>query len=160
MADNKPPFFHHFSRLDIFRGLLLSPKKQTGDGFEHHCFLFVSPWGVCLCCCSLSSCPTLFSRKLRSCQSLYLLKTRKQSHIHVHAASPVPSSNANSNPSLTVWEWVMPTSRERPFIHYYFSKFKQYGSADKDVQWDFFEYSGLNNDAHSPRISLLGSICL
>lgn len=87
MADNKPPFFHHFSRLDIFRGLLLSPKKQTGDRFEHFCFLFVSSWGVCLCCCSCR--PSLLCSAGSSgvARSLYLLKSRKQSHIHVHTAS-------------------------------------------------------------------------
>ncbi len=108
MADNKPPFFHHFSRLDIFRGLLLSPKKQTGDGFEHYCFLFVSSRAVPSLLPSPSPFPSLFSRKLRCCQSLYLLKIRKQSHAHVHTVSLPPFSNANSNPSSPVWEWVRP----------------------------------------------------
>lgn len=101
MTDNKPPFFHSFYRLDIFRGLLFAPKNQTADRLEHYktslCLLL-----RCLSLLLLTSFPSLLSRTLGCCESLYLLKTRK-----MHTASLPPSVMLIKKPSLTV-NWVMP----------------------------------------------------
>lgn len=41
MTDNLPLLCCHFSRFEVIWGLLLSPKKQTGDSSEHRRVLFV-----------------------------------------------------------------------------------------------------------------------
>lgn len=145
MTDNKPLFFHHFPRLDIFRGLLLSPKKQTGDGFEHSWFLFVFSF------------PSLFSSRLRCCESLYLLKTTRRILAHSHLHVYIPSYNPNSNPSLTVWEWVMPRDSSLSIIFQNSSKLGQLTRMSNEISCNTVVWIMMPTPQD---FSLLGSICL
>lgn len=71
---------------------------------------------------------------------------------HVVKYMFIPSCNV---PLIPIW--LFGSDAKRPVLHYYFSNFMQSGSADLGVQWNcVFFYS----DAHSPRLSLLGCICL
>lgn len=162
MTDNKPLLLLSLvPRLDILRGrLLLSPKNQTCDGFKHFYFLFVSSWGVCLLFCLLFL--SLFISRLRCRVSLYLLNTMQilahKGHPHVHIIHIKQTL-------ILIWQFG--SGRCLLFLQcyiyiyfFFFSKSKQSGSADQDVQWNVLLYSGLNNDAHSLRLLLLGSICL
>lgn len=112
MIDNKPPFFHRFSRLHIFRGFHLTPKKQTGDCSEHYCLLFVSSRGVCFYCFPSLLCSAGNSGAVFSC--------RKQEYRQLSYACS-QSISAISNPS----NCQRVGCDTRPILHYYFSKFKQ-----------------------------------
>lgn len=158
MTDNKPLLLLSLvPRLDILGGrLLLSPKNQARDGFKHFYFLFVSSWGVCLLFCLLSL--SLFISRLKMlCESLsakHNVNTGSQKVIHTSIFLHIKQT------LILIWQFG--SGRCLLFLQCYLfiSKSKQSGSADRDVQWNVLSYSGLNNDAHSLRPLLLGSICL
>lgn len=152
MTDNKPAFLHHFSWLDNFGGLLLFPKKQTGECFEH-------------CCCSLSSLqvsgftvvllPLFAQQETRVLQESFATEDKNKPAHRVSSYNSIFSSS-NSNPPVgclgACGVMRLPSSD-------YFSKFKQCLVSWHGCPMKCLVYCSVNNYAHSPRISLLGSIC-